>query len=86
MSELQQRIEAVVEELGSGNRFDKLVAIRDEAQRLLLAERAKEEADTKAEVERLTVLLSSKRARVANLEKVVRNTEKRQRKAKAVAK
>jgi hypothetical protein len=78
-SSTQDRIENMIVSMPGANRFDKLIDIRDVAQRLIKEEKAAEEAALKSEVERLAAELSSKRARVGNLAKVVRGTEPRKR-------
>lgn len=82
--DVRKMVERVVSDMASGNRFDKLVSIRDAAQRLIALEKTKEEGNLKQEVERLSKQLSVNRARLGNLSKVVRATEPRKRKAKQV--
>lgn len=82
--DVRKMVERVVSDMASGNRFDKLVSIRDAAQRLIALEKTKEEGNLKQEVERLSKQLSVNRARLGNLSRVVRATEPRKRKAKQV--
>lgn len=81
-TELQEIVEVAIEKLGEGSRFDKLVDLRDECQRLIRELRDQEFEQMNRELAELQAKVSEKRARANNIDKVARAAEPRKPRAK----
>ncbi len=77
MNNIQQIVEQALEKMNKGlppldsNRFDLLIELRDETQRLITAERDAEHARIQDEHKELTAQLAAKKARIDSLNELV---------------
>lgn len=80
---IEQVVEEALEKINGGippldgNRFDKLVAIRDEAQRLIAEDRDAEFTRTQNELKELAAQLAAKKLRMDGLDKIASVKAKR---------
>lgn len=79
-------IERFVTDSSPVYRFDALIELRDECNRLIQQDREKHQRNIEAECDRLAQQLKDKRAKIANLSKAVGIRKPRTKKAQAVSK